>query len=290
MQLGQRGTQVGIALVRADDEPARFGDGEVDSGNPGVGVHELVTQVGASRFHQVVFQPLTDAAAAEAREYSFGFEADTETVQLRGARVYRENGQIEEAVETGEGNVDNPSIAMYSSARAYYVHFPRLNPGDVVELQYRVEDVATRNAFADYFGEVTYMQSGEPLGRAEYVLITPKSRTFHFNKPNVPGLAQTTEEKDGARNFHFVAKNVPPIQPEALAPACSELLGPVHGWTYQAGGDLARGLRGRRRDQFAPAQQGGRAGAHGWRRPGRSLRGLVRSVGAGSTRKPRLRR
>jgi len=31
----------------------------------------------ASRFHQIVFQPLTDAAAAEAREYAFSFEADT---------------------------------------------------------------------------------------------------------------------------------------------------------------------------------------------------------------------
>ena len=43
---------------------------------------------------------------------------------------------------------------MYTSARSYYVRFPRLEPGDVVELQYRVEDVAPRNAFADYFGEV----------------------------------------------------------------------------------------------------------------------------------------
>ena len=59
---------------------------------------------------------------------------------------------------------DDPSMAMYTSARAYYVRFPRLDPGDVVELQYRVEDIAPRNAFADYFGEVTTMQSSEPIG------------------------------------------------------------------------------------------------------------------------------
>ena len=32
----------------------------------------------ATRFHQIVFQPLTDEAAAAAREYAFGFEADNE--------------------------------------------------------------------------------------------------------------------------------------------------------------------------------------------------------------------
>src|SRR6185295_3790985 len=30
----------------------------------------------ASRFHQVVFQPLTDEAAAAAREYAFAYQAD----------------------------------------------------------------------------------------------------------------------------------------------------------------------------------------------------------------------
>jgi hypothetical protein len=72
----------------------------------------------ASRFHQVVFQPLTDAAAADAREYAFGFESDGETVQLRGAHVYRANGAIDEAIETGDAPADNPEIATYTSARA----------------------------------------------------------------------------------------------------------------------------------------------------------------------------
>ena len=35
--------------------------------------------------------------------------------------------------------------------------------GDVVELRYRVEDVAPRNELADYFGEVEYMQSSDPI-------------------------------------------------------------------------------------------------------------------------------
>lgn len=204
----------------------------------------------ASRFHQVVFQPLTDAAAAEAREYGFAFQADTESVQLRGARIYRKGGQIDEAIESGEGATDNPAMAMYSSARAFYVHFPRLDPGDVVELQYRVEDVAHRNAFADYFGEVVYMQSTEPIARSEYVLITPKSRTFYFNKPNVAGIAQKVEEKGNERIWHFTAENVAPLEPEPAMPPLAESLGHVHVSTYKSWDDMGRWYWGLVKDQF----------------------------------------
>ncbi|MGH7328644.1 MAG: DUF3857 domain-containing transglutaminase family protein, partial [Polyangiaceae bacterium] len=204
----------------------------------------------ASRFHQIVFQPLSDAAASEAREYGFSFEADSEAVQLRGARVYHANGQTEDATESGEGDVNDPSIAMYTSARAYYVHFPRLSPGDVVEVKYRVEDVASRNEFADYFGEVTYMQSSEPIGHAEYVLITPKSRQFYFNKPNVPGLTQSTTESKDNRVFRFVAENVPPIEPEALQPPYAELLGHVHVSTYKDWNAMGQWYWGLVKDQF----------------------------------------
>lgn len=205
----------------------------------------------ASRFHQIVFQPLNDTAAAEAREYGFGFQADSETVQLRGAKVYRKNGNIDEAIESGEGDTDDPSMAMYSSARAFYIHFPRLDAGDVVELQYRVEDVAHQNAFADYFGEVTYMQSTEPIAHAEYVLITPKTRTFYFNKPTVPGLQQTTNDQGDSRIWRFTADNVPPLEPEPSAPPLAEALGYVHVSTFKSWDDMGKWYWGFVKDQFA---------------------------------------
>jgi len=207
----------------------------------------------ASRFHQVVYQPMTDAAAAASREYDFVFETDTETVQVRAARVYRKDGSIDEAVESGAGAMaDDPSMAMYTSARSYYVRFPRLEPGDVVELQYRVEDVAQRNVFADYFGEVTYMQGSEPVGRAEYVLMTPKGRTFYFNEPRVPGLQRSVEERGDQRIYHFVATDVPPVQQESLQPPWAEVLGHVHVSTYRSWDEMGRWYWGLVKDQLVP--------------------------------------
>ncbi len=96
----------------------------------------------ASRFRQVVFQPLTEEAAASAREYAFDYQADKQAWQLRAAKVYRADGKIDDAVESGETGANNPALATYTSTRTFYVHFPRLGTGDVVELRYRVDDVS----------------------------------------------------------------------------------------------------------------------------------------------------
>lgn len=204
----------------------------------------------ASRFHQVVFQPLTDAAAAAARQYAFGYQGDSEIVELRTARVYRKDGSVVDAVDTGDAATDNPEMAMYTSQRAFYVNFPRIDPGDVVELRYRVEDVAHRNAFADYFGEVNYFESEEPVGRAEYVLVTPKSRTFYFNKPRVPGLRSETSEKGDQRVYRFVAENIPAQNREPLQPPGSELFGYTHVSTYASWDAMGKWYWGLVRDQF----------------------------------------
>ncbi len=207
----------------------------------------------ASRFHQVVFQPLTDAAAAESREYDFTYETDSSTVQVRAARVYRKDGRIDESTENGAGAMaDDPALAIYTTARQYYVRFPRLEPGDVVEVQYRVDDVAARNAFSDYFGEVVYMQGTEPSRRSEYVLVTPKSRQFFFNQPHVPGLEQTVVDVGDQRIYHFLARNLAAVQEETLQPPWSEILGHVNVSTYKTWEDVGRWYWGLIKDQFIP--------------------------------------
>ena len=115
------------------------------------------------------------------------------TVDVDGVEVfYREAGDpadrsVDEAIESAEGPADDPELSMYTSARTVYVQFPRLEPGDVVELQYRVDDVGERGEFAGYFGELEYLQSEEPIGHAEYVVISPKERPLYVDTERVPG-------------------------------------------------------------------------------------------------------
>jgi tetratricopeptide (TPR) repeat protein/transglutaminase-like putative cysteine protease len=203
----------------------------------------------SSQFRQVVFQPLTEPAAAAGRQYGFAYESDRQVVQLRGAKVYRADGKIDEAVEYGEGSADDPSISMYTSARSFYVQFPRLEPGDVVELRYRVDDVTPRNEFGNYFGEIVALQGGEPVSNAEYVLITPKERTFYYDQ-NIPGLTTSNSVVGNQRIYRFAAKEIPALNPEPAMPPWPEVLGSVHVSTYKSWDDLGRWYWGLIKDQF----------------------------------------
>jgi transglutaminase-like putative cysteine protease/tetratricopeptide (TPR) repeat protein len=203
----------------------------------------------SSKFHQEVFQPLTDPAAEAARDYVFGFELDSQTVHIRGVHVYRTDGTVDDAFDTSSGGADDPAIATYTSSATYRVRFPRLAAGDVVELQYRIDDVAERNAFADYFGDIDYLQSNEPITHAEYVLITPKKRTFYFNKPTIP-VAQTVTEKGDQRIYRFIATNVPPLLPEPMQAPYTEFLGHIHVSTYKSWDEMGAWYWGLVKDQF----------------------------------------
>jgi tetratricopeptide (TPR) repeat protein/transglutaminase-like putative cysteine protease len=206
----------------------------------------------SSTFHQIVFQPLTDEAAASAREYAFSYQADRQVVQLRAGRVYRADGRIDEAIESNEGPADNPSIAMYTSARMFYVQFPRLDVGDVVELRYRIEEVTPDNVFADYFGEVRYMQSSEPTRNVEYVVIAPTTRKLEFGVSPLPGL-QREEKVEGDTNiYRFFAPSVAAILPEPNMPPWSEVLGHVHVSTYKTWKDVGSWYWGLAREQLNP--------------------------------------
>jgi cellulose synthase operon protein C len=209
-----------------------------------------VYESGLSRqYRQLVFQPLTDAAAALSRQYAFQYQADSQEVQLRGAWVYRANGKTDEAIESGEGAADDPSIAMYTSARTFYVQFPRLEPGDVVELRYRIDDVTVRNEFADYFGDVVYLESDEPVQNAEYVLVAPKRRKLYFD---VRGLEVERKVQDLGSEvaYHFSRAVVPSILPEPAMPPWSELLGFVHVSTYPTWDALGKWYWGLVKDQL----------------------------------------
>lgn len=203
----------------------------------------------SSKFRQIVFQPLTDAAAARDRQYAFAYEASTQRVQLRGAKVYRKSGKVDQAIEWGEGPADDPTISMYTSARAFYIQFPRLEAGDVVELRYRIDDITVRNEFADYFGEIVYLQGLDATANAEYLLITPKSRKVWVDA-RVPGLAHSETTEKQHRIHRFFAKALPAIEQEPQMPPLPEVAGFVHVSTYERWGDLGRWYWGLVRDQF----------------------------------------
>jgi len=204
----------------------------------------------ASRFRQIVFQPLTDESAASNRQYRFMYEAARQTVDLRAAKVYRQNGKIDEAIESGEGPANNPAISMYTSQRTFGVLFPRLGAGDVVELRYRIEDVALRNEISDYFGEIEYLQEDSPIANTEYVLVTPKDKKFYIRTNKLDGIVKDEKIDGDKRIYRFTSNDVPPLTPEPNMPPWPEVLGYVHVSTFDTWNAVGAWYWGLAREQF----------------------------------------
>jgi len=204
----------------------------------------------ASRFHQIVFQPLTEEAAAEARQYFIQYEGDKQDIELRLARVYRKDGTVAEATESGESAANNPAIAMYTSVRVFTVSFPRLSPGDVVELRYRVDDVAVRNEVSDQFSEIQYLQGEDPTMTSQYVVIAPKTRPLQTFVANLAGVVQDEKDDGDDHVTSFTATDVPGLTIEPNMPPAGELAGQVHVSTFKSWEALGKWYWGLAKDQL----------------------------------------
>ncbi|MEM9191945.1 MAG: DUF3857 domain-containing protein [Myxococcota bacterium] len=203
-----------------------------------------------SRFVQWAAQVHDQEGARQLRTYSIQLDPDTQRVDVRQARVHRADGSVLEATQTFERQLGEPWYRIYYDTRALVVVFPDLEPGDTVEIQYRLDDVAHRNLFADYFGDMHFLQGFSPIQHLEYVLITPESREFYFNEPTLEGLRHERNSENGTRTDRFIADRVPAIRSEAGMPGMTEIAPYLHVSTYRTWEDVGRWWWGLIQDQL----------------------------------------
>ncbi|MCU0676181.1 MAG: DUF3857 domain-containing protein [Myxococcota bacterium] len=202
-----------------------------------------------SSFRQVAWQVHDQEGARSLRTYAIQWDPTAQRVDLRLARVYRGNQRLE-ATQLFEQALGEPWYRIYYDTRAMVVVFPTLEPGDVVELRWRIDDVAHRNLFADYYGDLTFLQDMQPSAHQEYVLITPSSRQFYFSEPNLPQLRHERREENGARVDRFVAEDVPAIRSEDSMPGYTEISPYLHVSTYRTWEEVGRWYWGLIQDQL----------------------------------------
>jgi transglutaminase-like putative cysteine protease/Tfp pilus assembly protein PilF len=205
-------------------------------------------------FQQRIVRVLDERGARAEADADVRFTPETQSVDLRAARVYRKSGEVVEAISTDEQDMSEPWYSLYYDVKALNVHFGKLEPGDVVELQYVVSDVARRNMFADYFGDLHYLQEELPRCETKYVLIAPKGKALHFNNPRLPGLTRTEEDSPTGdeRIYVFAAKDVPKVDVEPAMPGFTEAAAYLHVSTYKTWEDVARWYEGLVRAQLEP--------------------------------------
>ena len=204
----------------------------------------------SNRFNQVVFQPLTDEAAAEARQYFTSYEGSRQAIDLRLARVYRADGSTAESIESGEGAANNPAIAMYTSVRTFFVTFPRISAGDIVEVRYRVDDVALKNDLKDEYHEAEFVSERDPILSAEFILVSPKAKDLTTFVANVPGMKVDTKEEAGTLTRTFKVEELAGIPPESNQAPASEIAGQIHVSSFKTWDEVGTFYWNLSKDQF----------------------------------------
>jgi cellulose synthase operon protein C len=192
---------------------------------------------GLSRtFAQRVVEVLTERGAEENKEFEVHYTPGSEEVEIRQARIYRRNarGEVEvsEATDRSDEDLSEPWYGVYYDNRAEVVRFEGLRPGDVIEIQYLVDDVSSENRMSDYFGDLQYLAESIPKRRWDYTLIAPASRPIHANVPRAPRLERQTTVEGEDRIYRFAATDVARIPAEPAMPGTAETTPYLHVSTY----------------------------------------------------------
>ncbi len=198
---------------------------------------------GLSRsFAQRVVQVLTERGAEENKEFAVHYTPGREEVDIRQARVYRRNARGEvttlEATDRSDEDLSEPWYGLYYDNRAEVVRFEGLRPGDVIEIQYLVDDVGSDNQMADYFGDLQFIGETIPKRRWDYTLIAPVARPIYANVPRLPRLDRQVSVEGSDRVYRFAARDIAKIDAEPAMPGVGETSPYLHVSTYASWNDV----------------------------------------------------
>lgn len=205
----------------------------------------------ASRTMQRIVRVQSQRGVERWRSQSIRYAPDREVLRVERARVLKPDGTVIDAHTERERSMNEPWAGLYYDARARVIGFPSLAPGDVLELVWRLDDVARDNLLGDYFGDVEFVQDTVPTWRWEYVLEMPAGRRIYANE--LPAARYEESVREGGRTLHrWVVERARRIEPEPEMPGWSEVADTLHVSTYADWNEVGRFWWGLIQDQIRP--------------------------------------
>jgi tetratricopeptide (TPR) repeat protein len=205
----------------------------------------------SSRFQQLAVKVLNQRGVEAFRQLPITWSPDRQEVRVLKARITKPDGSIVDSFGDGERNINEPWTGMYYDARARVLTFPALAPGDVLELQWRLDDTSLDNLLSDYWGDVDAVQATVPKLRYRYLVDMPAARKLAWNAATLPAWVRASQETKGERTlYRFEADDVKKVVPEPQMPGWAEVATPLHLSTYQSWNAVGRYWWGLVRDQL----------------------------------------
>ncbi|WNG24156.1 DUF3857 domain-containing protein [Cystobacter fuscus] len=210
----------------------------------------------SGRLHQFAVKVLNARGVDAFRTYPVTYSPDRQEVRILRARITKPDGSVVDSYGESDRNINEPWTGMYYDARAKMLSFPALAAGDVLELQYRVDDTAQDNLLSDYWGDVESVQGVYPKVSYQFLVEMPQERPLYWNEKKLPGVAYAHEPVEGERVLHrWSAKHVAKVVPEPGMPGWAEVAANLHVSTYRTWDEVGRYWWGLVRDQLTPNEE-----------------------------------
>jgi tetratricopeptide (TPR) repeat protein len=208
----------------------------------------------SSRFQQIAVKVYSQRGVDAFRSHAITYVPDRQEIRVVRARITKPDGSVLESYSESERGMNEPWTGMYYDTRVKVLSFPALAPGDLLELQYQLDDSAHENLLSDYWGDVDYIQTTSPKVRYQYIADMPQGRTLYWNKSRLPPAIHETEDeqRDGRRLYRWTASRVPKVVPEPSMPGWAEVVPTLHVSTYKTWEQVGRYYWGLIRDQLIP--------------------------------------
>ncbi|MCB9754431.1 MAG: DUF3857 domain-containing protein [Myxococcales bacterium] len=180
------------------------------------------------RLEHRIIRVLDDRGIRSQMVHGIAYDPAESYVDIRRARVRRADGTVEELGDPSAVSLTEAGYRMYYDQRLQRVLFRGLRVGDTIEVAFIRRDVAARNKFDDYFGELIPRDDMIPTRFSEYVLEAPASRKLYFNKP----VKRTLSKDEKTAIYRHVVKDREGIRPEPSMPGWTEIAEYLHVSTF----------------------------------------------------------
>jgi len=133
----------------------------------------------ASALVQQVWRINSAIGARSFSSHSVMYSGMTETLIVLRARVLKSNGREEQAAVSADQAVMRRGASMYFDSRARELRFAHLQPGDVVEVEYRLLPSTEVNPWTGYYARIDQFRDSLHTQLRRRVLIAPTSMKLY---------------------------------------------------------------------------------------------------------------
>jgi transglutaminase-like putative cysteine protease len=150
----------------------------------------------------------------------------SERLCLIRARVLQPGGGELSAQVSDDQTVEDLGSSMYFDSLTRDLRFPRLQPGDLVEIEYRLLPTATVNPWAAYYARMDLFGDAFATRLRRRVLIAPSDLPLYAVEQGLPPAS--VQEQGGETTRVWEMHDIPPAPSEALSPGASSLVPYLH--------------------------------------------------------------